>query len=379
MSVREQIPMKPAALPLQQALTPTPLATLQRKCACGSSAGAGDGCEECKKKAQIQRRRASHGEEPGTVPPIVKEVLNSPGQPLDAETRALFEPSFSYDFGKVRVHTDSRAAESARAVQAHAYTVGRHVVFGTAQYAPRTALGKSLMAHELTHVVQQSQNAQGADTAWRISSPTDAAEREAESIGRASLNGQVTPPQATSSGTLLRLGANAGCSTEQANSIHQGIYDSRGWLKKAIPQMDQSPLSAKVLGSLKSNFGATYGVATNAPAIKAKLSTALGALGTNPFSCATDATDTLCKDHCGDSAPGSNASTICSNITLKPSGDTVFRAGCVLHESFHASFADFSTDSYSGWNGHAQQTPGYPGATPEKNADSYTQLTMDLS
>jgi hypothetical protein len=89
------------------------------------------------------------------VPYLVDEVLRSQGQPLDAYTRASTEASFGHDFSKVRIHTDPKAAESARAVNAMAYTVGRHIVFGTEQYAPGTHKGLGLLAHELTHVVQQ--------------------------------------------------------------------------------------------------------------------------------------------------------------------------------------------------------------------------------
>ncbi|HLI88385.1 MAG TPA: DUF4157 domain-containing protein, partial [Ktedonobacteraceae bacterium] len=89
------------------------------------------------------------------VPPIVHDVLNSSGQPLDVGTRAFMEPRFGFDFSRVRVHADARAAESTQAVNALAYTVGHNVVFGTGQYAPGTNEGRRLLAHELTHVVQQ--------------------------------------------------------------------------------------------------------------------------------------------------------------------------------------------------------------------------------
>jgi peptidoglycan hydrolase-like protein with peptidoglycan-binding domain len=81
--------------------------------------------------------------------------LRAPGQPLDRETRAFMEPRFGHDFSRVRVHTDARASESARAVNAFAYTVGRNVVFDAGQYAPHSRDGQQLLAHELTHVVQQ--------------------------------------------------------------------------------------------------------------------------------------------------------------------------------------------------------------------------------
>lgn len=374
MSMRIQIPMKPAAAPART-VTPAPFGTLQRKCACGGSASSGGECEGCKKK-KLQRSAVGSG--PETAPPIVHDVLRSPGQRLDAATRSFFEPRFGHDFSKVRIHSDARANESARSVNALAYTVGRDVVFGAAQYAPGTATGNALLAHELTHVVQQGGRTQSG-AAQRISSPSDAAEREAESVGRAVSSGQVAPAVAAGPGGLFRLGANPSCSDTQADSIHQGISDASGWLNKAIPLMGQSPLPEKVVGSLRSNFGATYGVAANAPAIRTKLSTALDAVGKNPFSCATTAANPRCANRCGESVAGSNASTICSDKTLTAGVDAVFRAGCVLHETFHAAFADFAVDSYSGWHGHSSSTDGYPGATPEKNADSYTTLAMELS
>src|SRR5215207_8793318 len=107
-------------------------------------------------------QRAAIGPSPvSTIPPIVHEVLRVPGQPLDAGTRAFMEPRFGHDFSRVRVHTDAWAAESARAVDALAYTVGRDVVFGAGQHAPGTVAGTRLLAHELTHVVQQGEGHAG--------------------------------------------------------------------------------------------------------------------------------------------------------------------------------------------------------------------------
>jgi len=94
------------------------------------------------------------------VSPIVHDVLHSSGQPLDSATRNFVESRFGDDFSQVRVHTGSKAAESARTMNAQAYTVGRDVVFGGGQYATATIEGKRLLAHELTHVLQQ-QNSPG--------------------------------------------------------------------------------------------------------------------------------------------------------------------------------------------------------------------------
>jgi hypothetical protein len=89
------------------------------------------------------------------MPPIVQDVLRSPGQPVDPATRAFMESRFGHDFSNVRVHTNSKANESAQIIDANAYTVGRHVVFDKNRYKPGTGKGKRLLAHELAHVVQQ--------------------------------------------------------------------------------------------------------------------------------------------------------------------------------------------------------------------------------
>jgi hypothetical protein len=104
----------------------------------------------------LTKRVQATGTRQITAPPIVNEVLDAFGRPLDAATRAFMEPRFGHDFSQVRVHTDNRAAESSRSVDAVAYTVGKHVVFGAGQYQPDTPRGTALLAHELAHVKQQS-------------------------------------------------------------------------------------------------------------------------------------------------------------------------------------------------------------------------------
>lgn len=121
-----------------------------------------------RREARSIQRKATDSVAPSTVPPIVNSVLQSSGQPLDSATRAFFEPRFGHDFRHVRVHTDVKAAESAQAINALAYTVGRDVVFGAGQYRPGTQAGKHLLAHELTHVVQQGNNpASVQSVVWR--------------------------------------------------------------------------------------------------------------------------------------------------------------------------------------------------------------------
>ncbi len=171
-------------------------ALLQRKCACGATNVGGGECEECKTKRLGLQRKGEGRNGMQDIPQIVHDVLGSPGQPLDSETRAFFEPRFGHDFSRVRLHTDTRAAESARAVNASAYTVGRHVAFGAGQHVPGTRSGVELLAHELAHVVQQ----EGASPADHVvvSPADDSAEREADVVAsRVAAGG-------TAAGTLSR-------------------------------------------------------------------------------------------------------------------------------------------------------------------------------
>ncbi|HEV7388488.1 MAG TPA: DUF4157 domain-containing protein [Gemmatimonadaceae bacterium] len=128
-AVPTEIQSQPIAFP------PFEGAVLQRKCACGG------GCPSCQNELRH--------------PQIQLNQALSEGQSLPTRTRAYFEPRFGEDFSQVRIHNDRAAEDSARSVNALAYTVGRDVVFGSGQYAPETTDGRRLLAHELTHVVQQ--------------------------------------------------------------------------------------------------------------------------------------------------------------------------------------------------------------------------------
>jgi Domain of unknown function (DUF4157) len=172
---------------------------LQRKCACGSSAGSAGACSECQSKEgrmlqtklsigasddkyeleadrvadevmamsassvvnsappRIQRfTGGSAGQSNMTAPASVDRVLSSPGRPLEPSLQQDMGQRFGHDFSRVKVHTGGEAARSARDVNADAYTVGHNIVFGEGQFMPETQQGRRLVAHELTHVVQQS-------------------------------------------------------------------------------------------------------------------------------------------------------------------------------------------------------------------------------
>jgi hypothetical protein len=100
-------------------------------------------------------------------------ALQGGGQPLSESERNFFEPRFGTDFSQVRVHADGQAAEAARAVNARAFTLGQDVVFGAGEYQPRSAEGQRLMAHELTHVVQQKEGLSSAIQTFRITQAAD--------------------------------------------------------------------------------------------------------------------------------------------------------------------------------------------------------------
>ena len=200
MGVQFESPVKSVQ---KESFTPANAYLRRRKCACGRHIVSGGECEECKKNRQATLQRAkTNAALMSAAPPIVHEVLRSPGQPLDVATRSCMEPRFGHDFSNVRVHADAKAAESARAVNALAYTVGRDVVFGTGQFSPASTAGRKLIAHELTHVVQQQQGASATSIPdeLQIGSPSDASELEA----------------ATAPDKLASLGSIAGAATSRA-------------------------------------------------------------------------------------------------------------------------------------------------------------------
>jgi hypothetical protein len=183
-------------------LPPPARGMLQRKCACGTHTPGGGTCASCAGKEKrlqrkltigsandpleheadrvaervlagsvpvgvnrappaIQRAPSVSAGEHEDVPDSVHRVIGSPGRPLDAPVRKDMEARFGHDFSGVRVHDDGDAAQSASDVGARAYTIGNNIAFGRGQFTPAAAEGRSLLAHELTHVVQQSSSGTG--------------------------------------------------------------------------------------------------------------------------------------------------------------------------------------------------------------------------
>src|SRR5687768_5226344 len=126
----------------------------------------GDEAQKEKKDDETLSRRAIGGASThDRIPPLVHQVLRSPGEPLEPAAKYFFETRFGHDFSRVRVHSGAVAEESARQINASAYTVGHNIVFGAGQFAPGTEAGRRLLAHELAHVVQQSKEKSSPHTA----------------------------------------------------------------------------------------------------------------------------------------------------------------------------------------------------------------------
>ena len=162
---------------------------LQRACACGTHTREGT-CGSCRARAEAPRPGIAAVQ---AAPPIVDTVLGSPGHPLDAATRGIMEPRFGRDFSGIRVHTDARAADSARAVAARAYTVGRDIVFASGQFSPGSDAGLRLLAHELTHTVQQGPAAPHIAGKLEVTGPADGSEREADAVAEIVMRGGSAP------------------------------------------------------------------------------------------------------------------------------------------------------------------------------------------
>lgn len=171
-------------------VTPARVPSLMRKCACGGSCGK---CGEEESKKKIQRKAATSAPIPASTP-SVENVLSGAGSPLDASTRGFMESRFGHDFSDVRVHTGPDASESARAVGAHAYTVGNDIVFDQGRYDPHSEGGKHLIAHELTHTLQQRGVQRSTDPSIGTTTPGDAYEAEADAVASRIVSGTSTTP-----------------------------------------------------------------------------------------------------------------------------------------------------------------------------------------
>jgi hypothetical protein len=206
---------------------------LQRKSSSGGRDASDGECEECKKK-ELQAKASGQRSQgtAGFAPPIVESVLRAPGHPLNPESRAFMEPRFQRDFGHVRVHADSRAAESARAVGALAYTVGRDIVLGSGHQDPQSPSGRRLLAHELAHVVQQQGGRSRSGLSGGMPEVSPAEQRAPRASGE-----DVAPDSAASGRTPLARGGPGDVREREADSVASEVVEgpAGGRLPKASP------------------------------------------------------------------------------------------------------------------------------------------------
>jgi hypothetical protein len=190
------------------------------------------------------------------APQSVLETIRQPGRALDAHTRADMETRFAHDFSRVRVHTDARAGESARAVSALAYTVGQHVVFRSGAYSPGTAFSRRLLAHELAHVIQQRDATSGgaAPVVAADASAEREADRAAARIGTSHGRGSQTPGGLGETVHVRQTGA--GLQRYEAGE-HQQMGETQAELTAAFPAIGHLVKKGETLEEIAAKYGVT--------------------------------------------------------------------------------------------------------------------------
>src|SRR5262245_32677779 len=375
-------------------------APILERCRCANTRAGGE-CESCSAKREGMLTRpaiAWAGER--LAPPIVHQVLREPGASLDPQTHELMAARLGHDFSKVRVHTGERAALSARAVDARAYTVGHHVVFGAGEFAPGTTEGRRLLTHELAHVLHQRAAIPSGPIA--IAPSTGPAEVEAErvaggSVVQAPVGADVAatlqrqpkrPPPATAQPT-------GHCSGDQPDVIARAKANAAFWLRTAIQglrRFEALPAhrsTAAVQAALQTDFHTTNPF--HAQLVRGRLHIILDALSgaqAAPTDCAVAAD------------PGCAGATVayhqqgrlvwCPKFFASDT-DEERRAQVTVHEHAHAharrlplggGFDVFSKGEPRFVIDRAYRRERvYADLTPEEamdNADSYAELVRDL-
>jgi len=214
---------------------------------CGGHQCPPQGCEQVRQDGeQEQLDRAPAGTSHRTaVPRSVYQTIASPGRPLDSAVHHSARAWFGADFSTVRIHTDAAAARSAHDVDAHAYTVGDHVVFAAGRYQPDSDTGRHTLAHELTHVLQQRASGATHRLPLTISDPAHDDERQAETLSDAALSGNrastLTGVSSGQPGTIYRQApttttfsspANV-CSPQQTRALVPAVTNAQRWLNYA--------------------------------------------------------------------------------------------------------------------------------------------------
>jgi hypothetical protein len=316
------------------------------------------------------KRKTCGGAGGGTVASGFTSRLG-PGAPLDSASRNYFEPRFGRDFSAVRVHTDDAAANSAAAIHARAYTIGRDVVFAAGQFSPSTSAGQHLLAHELAHVAQQADGAPAAMSR----EPADG-ENLAPTEQPVPLDEPNKAPSCDDvcGNTADKCTQEPGeqCSDDMSKKVMAAWTAASTQLASAIDAMNESPLSATTLASLKANFNWSPGGSPKdlTTTVSTNLSTASTKMSDNLcLKCATECQKggvaQIARAR-GVNCLGSNCFRICPNFTAT---DT----HVLLHELFHRVVSSVD-DLYRG-------QPGYPPppSMALKMADCYASFIDDTS
>lgn len=366
-------------------VTPVSNGILPRACACGKHSGNRGECDECKKKRQgMLQRAARNSSSVNEIPPIVHDVLRLPGQPLDAKTRAFMEPRFGHDFSGVRVHTTPDAAESTKEVNALAYTVRQDIVFGPRQYEPHTTKGKRLLAHELTHVIQQDHH-----STWQSTDDSPNSFAEQEAIQNADLILSGRPRITTNTTPMLSrqpapgVGAPAGppgyrdCTpaitgiADANDRLESSRQRARAFIGVAISRLNNAPAAGTTYETaLQRHFiGPT---AAERATIRATYQQIRDVLVVRNFICNSGA---ICGGEQAFWLPDDDLLHVCRSFWGQ---GLTCRAIILIHEGAH----DVGIDDAPGAHGPNRGDPGYPAgnvappaaqATADRmnNADAY--------
>lgn len=222
---------RPGAPAGPAAVNASPTGALVQRC-CGGGASQLPLLQRCPCGGAEELQREASGSGPSSTGPssVASPVPVGGGAPMDAGTRGTMESRFGRDFSGVRLHTGPAADRAAAGVSARAFTVGQDIVFGSGEYAPQSPAGQRLLAHELTHTIQQSGAASpGPQMALRVSQPGDPLEREADRVAAQVMSGPMTgaPITAVGGGTVQRF-PSLDDITDAASDLYKGASDFAG-------------------------------------------------------------------------------------------------------------------------------------------------------
>jgi hypothetical protein len=351
-------------------------------------------CAGCEEKASHVARKDAPDRNAGSTDlgeAAARDVevgLQSHGEALDADTRAYMEPRFGSDFTGVRVHSGATAAESARAVNALAYTVGEDIVFGAGQYSPGTAQGRGLLSHELAHVVQQQGTSQAPNGGGAIGRRTDMAEADVHRAPAGLEPGSAVGGQDV--GSAMPQGPKKGCDCDPApvcgdttisGPAFKGFQVAATWLGPAEQKINDyksapaDPANTKAAKALSDHFSWT-GPGPLTPDIPKIILQVIKDVRTGMAKCpfSPDCTGTGGPEHAG--SPNAWSQTNCYMFyPLFKKDGPILQAQIALHEAIHSWDGIGAVETYE-VDGPPKYPP--PAASAQNNPDSFACLIRDL-